>query len=72
MKRFVKYVGYFIDKNVNYVYFNSKHFYTVMKDGTKRRCNYTNEQCVEAINSGWWKEAGPVERSKKVSTKPKE
>jgi hypothetical protein len=66
IKRFVKYrMGGLIsfDNGADYVYFNSKHFYTAMKDGTRRRCNYTNKQCIQAINNGWWKEDGPATRN---------
>lgn len=63
IKRFVKYIGPFAN-DADYVYFNSKRFYTVLKDGTKRPCNYTKEQCLSAINTGFWKESGPVVRHK--------
>lgn len=63
IKRFVKYIpsnnwGFY--GNVDYVYFNSKKWYAVKRDGKKEDVDAAHAKAC--VSAGLWVEAGPVVR----------
>lgn len=71
MKRFVKYVPKnFVVHGTDYIYFNSKYWYKSYNGKTTKIADQNSAR--DLVASGHLKEDGPVERSKKVSTKQPE